>query len=162
MQIDEGSTPFSLVEQKSKLKVPLLAENILGRESGLKTETMSRRHCQIVTKESRWFLADLGSTNGTFLNGKKMKQREWYSLKVGDEIEFGSLIFNLVGPSGGPEANVETPRADTVSTTAAHDGASTSRMKVPPKKKTGDEAASSEESTGFLARIAKLFQRGKK
>lgn len=137
-----GTTPYSLYEENLKLKVPLLPENILGRESGLKTETMSRRHCQIVTKENRWFLADLASTNGTFLNGKKMKPREWYSMKVGDEVEFGSLVFKFNGPPNKAEANIEAPRAETVSTTQPRDGAATSRMKVPvPDRRGGDAKA---------------------
>ncbi len=131
MPSSNGLTAYSLVDQKTKAKLRLEPENILGRESGLKTETMSRRHCQIVTKENRWFLADLDSTNGTFLNGKKMKPREWYSLKVGDEVEFGSMVFNFAGPRSKNEANIEAPRADTVSIVEPRDGEATSRHKVP-------------------------------
>lgn len=169
MRSKDGYTPFSLVDQKSKIEVKLQPENILGRESGLKTETMSRRHCQIVTKENRWFLADLDSTNGTFLNGKKMKSREWYSMKVGDEIEFGSMVFNFTGPMSKTEANIEKPRAETVSTTLPRDGQATSRNKVQvPKERRGKEGTSEAdaepeaspggvESAGFLIRLGAQF-----
>jgi uncharacterized RDD family membrane protein YckC len=160
MPTKDGATPYFLFEAKLKLKVPLMTENILGRESGLKTETMSRRHCQIVTKENRWFLADLNSTNGTYLNGKKMKTREWYSMKVGDEVEFGSMVFSFVGPQAKAEADVEKPRAETVSTTLPRDGAATSRVKVA--KVAAEEQAASEEtpppdSLGFGIRFGAWF-----
>ncbi|NJM09789.1 MAG: FHA domain-containing protein [Bdellovibrionaceae bacterium] len=48
---------------------------------GLKDPNDERRHCQIVTKENRWFLADLDSTNGTYLNGKKIRTRDGTRLK---------------------------------------------------------------------------------
>jgi len=101
------ATEYMLKAKTRELIVPLLVENILGRESGIATETMSRRHCQIVSKDARWFLADLGSTNGTYLNGKKIKPREWYSLKVGDEIEFGKIVFSFDGPIAEAEAVFE-------------------------------------------------------
>jgi hypothetical protein len=51
--------------------------------------TVSRRHASITRKGTGFELADLGSTNGTYVNGKQV--REAVTLKSGDEIKFGSV-----------------------------------------------------------------------
>jgi len=53
--------------------------------------TVSRRHATITRKADGFELADLGSTNGTFVNGRRLT--EPVVLKSGDEIKFGSVRF---------------------------------------------------------------------
>jgi FHA domain/Cysteine-rich secretory protein family len=55
----------------------------------LDDSTVSRRHASITRKGTEFELADLGSTNGTFINGKQV--RNAVTLKSGDEIKFGSV-----------------------------------------------------------------------
>jgi len=56
---------------------------------------VSRAHAEIRPHGSTWVLSDLGSTNGTRLNGRRVTQPE--VLGPGDEIEVGTttLIFDL-------------------------------------------------------------------
>src|SRR5208282_6711466 len=51
--------------------------------------TVSRRHATITRKPDGFELADLGSTNGTFVNGRRAGKP--IALKSGDEIKFGSV-----------------------------------------------------------------------
>jgi uncharacterized protein YkwD len=51
--------------------------------------TVSRRHATITLKSGGFELADLGSTNGTFVNGRRLSSP--IALKPGDEIKFGSV-----------------------------------------------------------------------
>jgi hypothetical protein len=51
--------------------------------------TVSRRHATITRKEGRHELADLGSTNGTYVNGRQVRKPTL--LTSGDEIKFGSV-----------------------------------------------------------------------
>jgi pSer/pThr/pTyr-binding forkhead associated (FHA) protein len=53
--------------------------------------TVSRRHATITRKPDGFELADLGSTNGTFVNGRQV--RSPIMVKSGDEIKFGSARF---------------------------------------------------------------------
>jgi len=53
--------------------------------------TVSRRHATITQRLARFELADLGSTNGTFVNGGRV--RVPIALKPGDEIKFGSARY---------------------------------------------------------------------
>ncbi len=48
---------------------------------------MSRRHARIVAREGRFFVEDLGSTNGTFVNGNRVKLQ---SLNDGDKLQVGT------------------------------------------------------------------------
>ena len=61
--------------------------------------TVSRRHATITRKPGGFELADLGSTNGTFVNGSQV--RKPISLKSGDEIKFGSVRMAF-DPAGVP------------------------------------------------------------
>jgi len=75
--------------------VPLAADVItIGRladsEIVLKDKGASRRHAQIRLKEGDATITDLGSTNGTRLNGQTIQSR---SLEDGDRITIGSTML---------------------------------------------------------------------
>jgi FHA domain-containing protein len=60
---------------------------------------VSRRHARVTFRDGQYFLEDLGSTNGTFVNrGKRLSPGTRQSLKDGDEIIVGKtfLRFRLV------------------------------------------------------------------
>jgi ABC-type multidrug transport system ATPase subunit len=65
----------------------------LGREPGLDVviaataANVSRRHAEIRNQDGAYFLVDLGSFNGTFLNGRRIASRE--ILREGDVIQLG-------------------------------------------------------------------------
>jgi serine/threonine protein kinase len=57
----------------------------------------SRRHAMVQLRDGSFYLSDLGSTNGTYLNGEKIKPQETRILKAGDVIELGKygVRFNF-------------------------------------------------------------------
>src|SRR5713101_3418671 len=55
--------------------------------------TVSRRHATITRKTGGFEIADLGSTNGTLVNGKRV--RVPVALGRGDEIKFGSARYRF-------------------------------------------------------------------
>lgn len=61
---------------------------------------VSRRHCQITVAGSTVSVADLGSSNGTFVNGKRIRQTQ--TLAPGDLITIGPVVF-VVRVDGKPE-----------------------------------------------------------
>jgi FhaA, N-terminal domain/FHA domain len=71
---------------------------VIGRsrecEVRLDDANVSRRHCEVVEGVDGWALVDLGSTNGTELNGRRVDRAE---LSDGDTITVGGsdLIFGL-------------------------------------------------------------------
>ena len=61
-----------------------------GRESGI-----SRRHAKITQVDSRLYVEDVGSFNGTFLNGQRLTPFLSYRIKDGDELQIGKLKLDL-------------------------------------------------------------------
>jgi hypothetical protein len=59
----------------------------------LSEDMVSRRHARIVYDGQKITIEDLGSTNGTFVNGEKIKRCD---LKEGDRVLIGSSIFKVV------------------------------------------------------------------
>ena len=73
-------------------------ELVIGRSSELDMvlieDMVSRKHAKISLAPGQIAIADLGSTNGTFVNGEKIKKAR---LKEGDRILIGTSILKLVG-----------------------------------------------------------------
>jgi len=71
--------------------------------------TMSSQHASIEYRDGSYFLRDLRSANGTFVNGKRMSDPDTIRealLKPGDRIRFDAyeFIFNLDAVSAGPSS----------------------------------------------------------
>ena len=54
----------------------------------------SGHHARVYLKNTDYLLEDLGSTNGTLLNGEKLEGKA--VLKSGDEIKIGSAVFKVI------------------------------------------------------------------
>ncbi|MDA1136999.1 MAG: sigma 54-interacting transcriptional regulator [Planctomycetota bacterium] len=71
-------------------------EQIIGRELTsdipLNSLMVSRRHARVYQKESQSFLQDLGSQNGTFVNGLPV---DLHSLMANDEIVIGEVVLSF-------------------------------------------------------------------
>lgn len=53
----------------------------------------SRQHFAVVGRDGNYFVKDLGSTNGTFLNGARITEAE---LRLGDQIEAGETLISFL------------------------------------------------------------------
>ncbi|MDQ3266506.1 MAG: DUF4388 domain-containing protein [Myxococcota bacterium] len=90
---------------------PLKADKqiVIGRSSELDMvlveDMVSRKHAKITVSPGKITIEDLGSTNGTFVNGEKVKQSR---LKEGDRILIGTSILKLVQQGSGAEELDET------------------------------------------------------
>ncbi len=60
----------------------------------------SRQHCRFFKEGSAWFVEDLGSSNGTLVNGRKVSK---FELQDGDVISVGSVSIRFL------DAGVEAP-----------------------------------------------------
>jgi len=91
-----------------------LAENALQIED----DSVSSSHAEIFAEDDRFFVRDLGSTNGTFINGEKIEKS---LLHEGDELRFGSVITRF-GVSEAPPENLTGAPSDlpTEATTESH------------------------------------------
>ena len=72
------------------------ADAVVGRDpscaivlQGEGTAVVSSRHARLVLQDGSWWLEDLGSRNGTFLNGRRITSGARQKVNLGDEISFG-------------------------------------------------------------------------
>lgn len=100
------------------------AELMVGVEASctvrLASLDVSRAHALITCQKGRTVLLDLGSTNGTFVNGKRVKEAE---LRPGDTVRFSSVMAQLM-PAGG--ARLTEDSAPGIAEPAAWDASSSS------------------------------------
>jgi pSer/pThr/pTyr-binding forkhead associated (FHA) protein len=59
----------------------------------LEDPNVSRQHAEIRPRGGSWVLTDLGSTNGSSVNGRRIDSPE--VLKPGDEIEIGTSVITF-------------------------------------------------------------------
>ena len=57
---------------------------------------ISRRHCKIHRRGSIYLVEDVGSSNGTFLNGLRLSPYLLYELKDGDELQLGNVKLKVI------------------------------------------------------------------
>ncbi|MCB1583314.1 MAG: FHA domain-containing protein [Xanthomonadales bacterium] len=78
---------------------PLRGSTVIGRHSEchicVNADGISRKHVQIDAEADGLKVRDLGSSNGTFVNGKKIEEAE---LQVGDELKIDNLRFLVQTP----------------------------------------------------------------
>lgn len=58
---------------------------------------VSRRHAQLRKREGDILIVDLGSGNGTYLNGQRIPAQTELALKDGDVLRLGAYQITFVG-----------------------------------------------------------------
>jgi phosphoserine phosphatase RsbU/P len=79
---------------------------IIGRtiDAGLRLQgtEVSRRHCKLSVNSGHFRIEDLGSSNGTYVNGARL--RNVTELQPGDEIRVGPHLMRFESDLGSPES----------------------------------------------------------
>ncbi len=72
----------------------------IGRDSScdisIPVEHLSRKHAELTLQDGKLFVTDLGSSNGTFVNGNRVTRIE---LHPGDKLKFDVVTFSIDGPA---------------------------------------------------------------
>lgn len=109
MAIDASFAAEPAASSPPKLRLRLLAGNgpaqvslegdaLIGRDASAEVRipeqnrTVSRRHARLVWRDGELHLIDLGGGNGTYVNGRKIKEQK---LAPGDRIGVGDVDFLL-------------------------------------------------------------------
>jgi hypothetical protein len=109
-------------------------ELVIGRSSDLDMvlieDMVSRKHAKISLAPGQITISDLGSTNGTFVNGEKVKRAR---LKEGDRILIGTSILKLISVTrvaGAPAIDAKAAQQALERTAAAQEKKSGGRTAV--------------------------------
>lgn len=102
-----GSNPSKFSETTIKMvsgamrgtEVPIRNPVVtLGRSSDADIQVhdvlISRVHCKLIWEDKQWYIEDLGSTNGTWMVGRKVDKKVPLPMKT--SIRIGNTIFELV------------------------------------------------------------------
>ncbi len=118
-----------------KFELPSHEPQLIGRSSEalpITDSTVSRRHAELTPDDGSWYLRDLDSANGTFVNGQRITiEAGRVRLAPGDQVRCGSTLFVFAVAPGEPgqrssavelldaeafDINVESKRGGTMST----------------------------------------------
>jgi pSer/pThr/pTyr-binding forkhead associated (FHA) protein len=81
---------------RATFRMPVGAVKTIGRSAGaefmLDAPLVSRLHCQLSATPDALEVKDLGSTNGTFVNDKRIKSAK---LRVGDRLKVGRVELKV-------------------------------------------------------------------
>jgi hypothetical protein len=94
---DAGPTP-SLVVQAAKQTHVFSTDFTAGRQGSLVVadDHASNHHARFQFAHGAWYVEDLKSTNGTWLNGRRMFAAQ--RLKKGDKIKIGRTVIQVIAP----------------------------------------------------------------
>lgn len=94
---DAGPTP-SLVVQAGKQTHVFSTDFTAGRQGSLVVadDHASNHHARFQFAHGAWYVEDLKSTNGTWLNGRRMFAAQ--RLKKGDKIKIGRTVIQVIAP----------------------------------------------------------------
>ena len=101
-------------------RVPLMnTQYIVGRDSEagfvVGRSSVSRQHARLyMDEDGGWWVEDLNSTNGTFVNESRIKSQ---SLSDADQVRFGDAIYKFLSGS-----NIESAYHEAIHNMAIQDG----------------------------------------
>jgi pSer/pThr/pTyr-binding forkhead associated (FHA) protein len=99
-----------VLDTDRSVRLPAAREYLLGRldtahgifpdldltaDNGLEMG-VSRRHAKVIQRGGAFFVEDVGSANGTFLNGQRLTPYLPYPLEEGDQVQIGQLRLRFV------------------------------------------------------------------
>lgn len=124
-----------LVEQSGREQPVRPGINVIGREGDVMVidGKVSRRHAQITSEDGKLLVEDLGSTNGTKVNGTALSPGQREPVNGGDTISLGGYELKLSMPG---EAGANATAVISSNKTAAI--ATPPRVEVAPAKLVGE------------------------
>ena len=139
-------------------ELPVDGELILGREQGsadfvIDDPGVSRRHARVVADNGGVIVEDLGSSNGTYVNGERIAGP--VELGAGDEVQVGATIL---GVEGGTAATALMPPG--APPTSQHPGPpayAEPRQPSPGRRPAPRRLAPPPHDQGNLPALAALF-----
>ncbi|MHB9035229.1 MAG: FHA domain-containing protein [Armatimonadota bacterium] len=97
----EPASPGCLISKDESLRFPLATGlNTIGRKDGANTivipdSYVSGRHADLTVEDDVFTITDVGSTNGTCVNGVRLEPNAGKEVRAGDEITIGQKVFRI-------------------------------------------------------------------
>jgi hypothetical protein len=110
LQIKEDELVLRVLSKEALIRIKYEQPIVLGRQVKLRTDLVSfvdlsdydayplgvsRKHAQLQREGEYFLLTDLGSANGTYINGQRLKVHMQYQIETGQQIMLGELPIYL-------------------------------------------------------------------
>ncbi len=132
---------------------------VLGRESRqipLSDQTVSRRHAELAPdpgSEGAWLLADMGSVNGSYVNGQRVEGKR--PLRLGDQIRIGRTLMVF-----GAQPGVNRAKGGDVNLAGDETGMDSAIINVVSGNEDSMVLAVPEPAVAAMANLKILYQLG--
>lgn len=94
-----------------KFELPVNEPQLIGRSTEalpMNDNTVSRRHAELTPDDGEWYIRDLASQNGTYVNGVRIGERT--RLRMADQIRCGSTLFVFGRSDAGTDDDLDLVR----------------------------------------------------
>jgi two-component system NtrC family sensor kinase len=106
---------------------------VIGREAGNRVQVhdteVSRRHAEVRQEGEAFWLTDLNSSNGTFINNERITRHE---LASGDQVQVGRTVMLFTGPADSAPQNI-ADKVRIINTVGATGSSQIIRSLAPPE-----------------------------
>lgn len=135
------------------VRLPILVGRGEEAKFRIQQDSVSRRHCEFFEEDGSVFVRDVGSTNGTLLDGERIDSGTACAVASGTRVQVGGLVFRVEYRSAATPATTQPPDSDTLPVAsdhepAAEEGAESDAAEAP------EAEAVSPESEGFTGLVA--------
>ncbi len=104
-QLDKQFVPrlIGVLPSGEKLEIPVNQQEIaIGKAAHnkvvLNDPTVSGTHAALIARDGGFSIVDLGSSNGTFVNGTRIANEAW-TLQHGDKLQLGKVLLTFRNPA---------------------------------------------------------------
>src|ERR1700678_1287746 len=122
---EKGGAERKEAFDKSEINVGRVQGNDLMLPEG----NVSKHHARLLFRDDRFIVTDLKSTNGTYVNGRKIAQAT--IVREGDKIYIGDFVIRLESAGAGAAAAPES-EASSEDASRTFDGGASGAMRAPP------------------------------
>ncbi|HET6246855.1 MAG TPA: ATP-binding protein [Tepidisphaeraceae bacterium] len=132
------------------------APALVGRDSRqlpLTDNTVSRRHCELLPADGSWIVHDMGSANGTYVNGARVDKQ--IGLKIGDQVRVGRTLMVF-----GAQPGVSRTSGKNVALSGEEAGMDSAIMATVPSSEDSMVLAVPEPAAAAMGNLKILYQLG--
>src|SRR5215831_7803040 len=150
---EKGGATQRLDFESEEITIGRVDENDICLPKG----NISKKHTKIVVKDGKIIVLDLKSTNGTYVNGKKLAGPQ--VIQPSDNVYIGDFILNVeppdLGASADQDGHGEAEAAAAEEDGPAYEGDEATDRGPPPAAPPEDEDAVRTSAPGKLSRVAR-------
>jgi pilus assembly protein CpaF len=144
-------------ERKSFSKPSITIGRVAGNDVVLGRSNISKQHTKILQKDGKFILLDMKSTNGTYVNGKRVTEPQ--VIRPTDKVYVGDFIIRVEPEAEDEAAAVPARRARARKVERSAEGGERRRKKKSRKNMPASLAAAAERKAKAKARIDPRVER---